>query len=153
MAEFSPDNDSYAAQQNTANAASTATASRRSKRQHKPKSIFGTSPDSVTTDLTPPVSTSKSKKKNQSSSSSSSSSSKSFNVENLTSNVGEEEEEDIDESLLEPEELLRRARSRLLEDLSEGGEDGVNGGGLNGEKGVLTLPHSLGKYKEVRKRE
>lgn len=148
MAEFSPD---HVTQQN-ATAASTATASRRSKRQHKPKSIFGTSPDSVSTDLTPPVSTSKSKKKNQSSTSTSSSR-KSFNVENLTSNVGEEEEEDIDESLLEPEELLRRARSRLLEDLSEGGEDGVNGGGLNGEKGVLTLPHSLGKYKEVRKRE
>lgn len=43
---------------------------------------------------------------------------------------------------LTPEELLKRARSRLLEDLSEGS--------LNGEKGVLTLPHSLSKYKEVR---
>ena len=43
---------------------------------------------------------------------------------------------------LTPEELLRKARSRLLEDLSEGM--------LNGEKGVLTLPHSLNKYKEVR---
>jgi hypothetical protein len=42
---------------------------------------------------------------------------------------------------LTPEELLKRARSRLLEDLSEGS--------LNGEKGVLTLPHSLSKYKEV----
>jgi hypothetical protein len=41
-----------------------------------------------------------------------------------------------------PEELLRRARSRLLEDLSEGN--------MNGDKGVLTLPHSLSKYKEVR---
>lgn len=40
-----------------------------------------------------------------------------------------------------PEELLRRARSRLLEDLSEGN--------MNGDKGVLTLPHSLSKYKEV----
>mmetsp|Transcript_1884 Transcript_1884/g.3308 ORF Transcript_1884/g.3308 Transcript_1884/m.3308 type:complete len:241 (-) Transcript_1884:511-1233(-) len=40
-----------------------------------------------------------------------------------------------------PEELLRRARSRLLEDLSEGS--------INGEKGVLTLPHSLSKYKDV----
>ena len=47
-----------------------------------------------------------------------------------------------DESTLEPEELLRRARSRLLEDLSEGAS-------LSGEKGVLTLPHSLSKYKEV----
>jgi hypothetical protein len=41
-----------------------------------------------------------------------------------------------------PEELLKRARSRLLEDLSEGS--------LKGEKGELTLPHSLSKYKEVR---
>jgi len=40
-----------------------------------------------------------------------------------------------------PEELLRRARSRLLEDLSEGN--------MNGDKGMLTLPHSLAKYKEV----
>jgi hypothetical protein len=50
-------------------------------------------------------------------------------------------EEEVDESNLEPEELLRRARSRLLEDLSEENADG--------EKGVLTLPHSLHKYKEV----
>lgn len=42
---------------------------------------------------------------------------------------------------MEPEELLKRARSRLLEDLSEGS--------LKGEKGVVTLPHSLSKYKEV----
>lgn len=48
----------------------------------------------------------------------------------------------LDEQDVEPEELLRRARSRLLEDLSEGS--------LKGEKGVLTLPHSLSKYKEVR---
>jgi len=47
----------------------------------------------------------------------------------------------LDEEDVEPEELLRRARSRLLEDLSEGS--------LKGEKGVLTLPHSLSKYKEV----
>ena len=63
----------------------------------------------------------------------------------------EEEEEDVDESTLEPEELLRRARSRLLEDLSEGsgGSNGA-GTGMNGDKGsVLILPHSLSKYKEV----
>jgi hypothetical protein len=47
-----------------------------------------------------------------------------------------------DEEILDQDELLRRARSRLLEDLSEGS--------LTGEKGVLTLPHSLAKYKEVR---
>lgn len=45
-----------------------------------------------------------------------------------------------DESL-DHDELLRRARSRLLEDLSQSN--------LSGEKGVLTLPHSLQKYKEV----
>mmetsp|Transcript_24744 Transcript_24744/g.49451 ORF Transcript_24744/g.49451 Transcript_24744/m.49451 type:complete len:592 (-) Transcript_24744:225-2000(-) len=164
MAEFSLDHHHHHVHPNVdavTATTTTATASRRSRRQHKPKNIFGTSPDSVTSDLTaPPVSTSKSKKKNQSSSTATSSSSSSsssskchINEENLTLNIGDEEEEDIDESLLEPEELLRRARSRLLEDLSEGSEDGVNGGtgggGLNGEKGVLTLPHSLGKYKEV----
>lgn len=53
----------------------------------------------------------------------------------------EDEEEEVDEASLTPEELLRRARSRLLEDLSEGS--------VNGEKGVMTLPHSLSKYKEV----
>lgn len=57
--------------------------------------------------------------------------------------------DDVDESLLEPEELLRRARSRLLEDLSEGQQQQLEGSG-GGEKGVLTLPHSLSKYKEVR---
>lgn len=46
-----------------------------------------------------------------------------------------------DESDLEPAELLRRARARLLEDLSTEG--------AMGEKGVLPLPHSLSKYKEV----
>mmetsp|Transcript_18285 Transcript_18285/g.52048 ORF Transcript_18285/g.52048 Transcript_18285/m.52048 type:complete len:395 (-) Transcript_18285:140-1324(-) len=51
------------------------------------------------------------------------------------------EETDEDEANLSQDELLRRARSRLLEDLSE-----VN---LNGEKGILTLPHALAKYKEV----
>lgn len=50
--------------------------------------------------------------------------------------VEEDDEEDLDH-----DELLRRARSRLLEDLSQSN--------LSGEKGVLTLPHSLGKYKEV----
>lgn len=53
----------------------------------------------------------------------------------------EEDEEELDEENMTPQELLRRARSRLLEDLSEGS--------VNGEKGVLSLPHSLGKYKQV----
>ena len=51
------------------------------------------------------------------------------------------EESFLEEANVKPEELLRRARSRLLEDLSEGS--------LKGEKGVLMLPHSLSKYKEV----
>ena len=45
-----------------------------------------------------------------------------------------------DDSGLEPEELLRRARSRLLEDLST--EAGL-------QKGALPLPHSLEKYADV----
>uniref|UniRef100_A0A7S2WG87 CCT domain-containing protein n=1 Tax=Eucampia antarctica TaxID=49252 RepID=A0A7S2WG87_9STRA len=45
-----------------------------------------------------------------------------------------------DESGLQPEELLRRARSRLLEDLST--EAGL-------QKGVLPLPHSLAKYSDI----
>jgi hypothetical protein len=53
----------------------------------------------------------------------------------------QEEEESVPEEDLDQDELLRRARSRLLEDLSESN--------LTGEKGVLTLPHSLAKYKEV----
>lgn len=45
------------------------------------------------------------------------------------------------EEALTPAQLLRRARSRLLEDLSEGS--------ISGQKGELTLPHSLTKYKNV----
>lgn len=47
----------------------------------------------------------------------------------------------LEDEDLEPQELLKRARSRLLEDLSEGS--------VKGEKGEMTLPHSLSKYKEV----
>jgi hypothetical protein len=54
----------------------------------------------------------------------------------------DEVEEEVDESDLEPAELLKRARSRLLEDLS------AENGGL--DKGTLAMPHSLDKYKEVR---
>jgi hypothetical protein len=52
----------------------------------------------------------------------------------------EEEDDDIDEEF-DSEDILRKARSRLLEDLSEGN--------LTGEKGQLTLPHALSKYKHV----
>jgi hypothetical protein len=61
-------------------------------------------------------------------------------VEEEEEDCEEEEEEDLNQ-----DELLRRARSRLLEDLSQGN--------INGEKGVLTLPHSLAKYKEVCEKE
>lgn len=50
-------------------------------------------------------------------------------------------DESSEEANATPDELLRKSRSRLLEDLSEGS--------LKGEKGVLTLPHALAKYKEV----
>ena len=59
--------------------------------------------------------------------------------------------EELDETV-EPEELLRRARSRLLEDLSGGNvKGGVIGtsGSATDENGVMVLPHSLSKYKEV----
>lgn len=57
--------------------------------------------------------------------------------------AGQDEEAtaEEEEGILNEDELLRRARSRLLEDLSQGN--------LHGEKGVLTLPHSLEKYKQV----
>lgn len=157
MMEFSPDHQNPAtdsATNDNNDIGMSTTTARRSKRQHKPKSIFGTSPDSVSSDISPPASTSsKSKKKNDRPSSTASSSSSS-SASKCHETIIDEDEEEIDESILEPEELLRRARSRLLEDLSEGGEDGVNGGvgGLNGDKSVLSLPHSLAKYKEVRYR-
>jgi hypothetical protein len=72
---------------------------------------FGTSPDSVATS---PIMLSASKDNNDSY---------------------------LDDEDMEPEDLLKRARSRLLEDLSEGT--------LKGEKGALALPHSLSKYKET----
>ena len=58
-----------------------------------------------------------------------------------TLNLSLQQNSSDDTENLTPEELLRRARSRLLEDLSEGN--------MNGDKGMLTLPHSLAKYKEV----
>ena len=59
----------------------------------------------------------------------------------------EEEEEDEDTSNLSPEELLRRARARLLEDVSTA--NGGPAGTSVASRGVLPLPHSLGKYKNV----
>jgi hypothetical protein len=56
----------------------------------------------------------------------------------------DDEDNDVDNFYenLSPDQLLHRARSRLLEDLSESC--------VTGEKGILTLPHALAKYKEVR---
>lgn len=85
----------------------------RLKKRNKSFDIFGTSPNSVISPIM--VSTDRS---------------------------DDESLSPVDEVDIAPEELLRRARSRLLEDLSAGS--------LTGEKGVLTLPHSLNKYKEVR---
>jgi len=59
------------------------------------------------------------------------------NNESLPTPVVDDEEEYLDH-----DQLLRRARSRLLEDLSQSSI-------VSGEKGVLTYPHSLKKYKEV----
>lgn len=60
---------------------------------------------------------------------------------NIGDNCSLQEDDPAD---LEPEELLRRARARLLEDLTT---QGTNNSG--GEKGVALLPHSLAKYKEI----
>jgi hypothetical protein len=60
---------------------------------------------------------------------------------------GEDEEEEEDTSNLSPEELLRRARARLLEDVSTA--NGGPAGTSVASRGVLPLPHSLGKYKNV----
>lgn len=132
------------------------------RRSERTIARLGTSPDSVT-DLNqdnPLTATSKSNKTNNNnntrSSTNTNASSKSRKkaappeiISKSPLSTTDEEDEDVDELTLEPEELLRRARSRLLEDLSESNGDGS--GGLNGDnKGsVLILPHSLSKYKEV----
>ena len=54
--------------------------------------------------------------------------------------ANDQRDDDVDEASLTPDELLRRARSRLLEDLSYN---------LNGDKGEMTLPHTLEKYQDV----
>ena len=57
---------------------------------------------------------------------------------------GVDTEDTEDEADLDPAELLRRARARLLEDVS------TEGGFKDGKGGLLPLPHSLNKYKKVR---
>ncbi len=64
-------------------------------------------------------------------------------IDSVILQSNDEDEQQVEhESLLEAEELLRRARNRLLEDLNCSDNCGT-------EKGVLPLPHSLEKYKEV----
>lgn len=61
-------------------------------------------------------------------------------------NNGDDDGDDVepleDESNLEPQELLRRARNKLFEDLTCAENCGL-------DKGVMPFPHSLDKYKEV----
>ena len=54
----------------------------------------------------------------------------------------EDEEEEVNEDDLAPDDLLKRARSRLFEDLSESNAYSNKGA-------LLILPHSLTKYKNV----
>lgn len=129
-------------------------------RKSKRSSRLGTSPDSVSGLVDTVKSTTKNSSSSSSDKSSSSGSSKSSRKKATRSPSPSDiilkspPSDEDDEANLEPEELLRRARARLLEDLSEGtdGNNGSNGGGLNAENkaSALILPHSLTKYKEVR---
>ena len=76
---------------------------------------------------------------------------KSFSMDVSMTNVPMQMQSDLSTStsisraaVENPTELLRQARARLLEDLHD------NSTGASGEKGVLRMPHSLAKYKEVR---
>jgi hypothetical protein len=80
----------------------------------------------------------------------------------MRANGGDEDADDehpqkeLEEELLSSEELLRRARARLLEDLMMEGKLGDSveagtGGSASSEKGTgVALPHSFEKYREVR---
>ena len=137
---------------------SAASGIRRSKRSIIKK--FGTSPDSVTDDLEedePSIKRkpSKPKKKNTTTKTTATATRKKSSRRSKTPpklvTTKSPPPEELDEAV-EPEELLRRARSRLLEDLSGGNvKGGVIGtsGSATDENGVMVLPHSLSKYKEV----
>mmetsp|Transcript_1905 Transcript_1905/g.4604 ORF Transcript_1905/g.4604 Transcript_1905/m.4604 type:complete len:510 (+) Transcript_1905:184-1713(+) len=145
---------------------------RRSKRAPKPK-VFGTSPSSVTEHLVEEggplaaaVTKSSAKKNNRPRSNSKTKSV--VKASNRASTGGKkkrmmavnlaragivpksedspnEDEEEVDESKLEPEELLRRARARLLEDMGTSIADSQSD--RPGDE--IALPHSLAKYKEM----
>jgi len=131
---------------------SAASGIRRSKRSIIKK--FGTSPDSVTDDLEddePSIKRkpSKPKKKNTTTKTTATATRKKSTRRSKTPPKLVTTKSPPPE---EPEELLRRARSRLLEDLSGGNvKGGVIGtsGSATDENGVMVLPHSLSKYKEV----
>ena len=142
---------------------------RKSKRNIARLGRLGTSPDSVSDDLveedetsTPLSSRVPNKKSSSNNSNSKTSKKKSSSSKQrkklppklISKSPPPDELEDDDEESLEPEELLRRARTRLLEDLSEGGGENRAGAGMNGGVGsdkndMMILPHSLSKYKEV----
>ena len=131
---------------------SSASGIRRSKRSIIKK--FGTSPDSVTDDLEddePSIKKkpSKPKKKNATTKTATAATRKKSSRRSKTPpklvTTKSPPPEELDEAV-EPEELLRRARSRLLEDLSGGS---VTSGSATDKNGVMVLPHSLIKYKEV----
>ena len=138
----------------------TATALTRSKGGAKSKvttttttassSTTTTNKASATSTIKKKSTTTKNTKKNSRLKSSQSTSQSPQLLISTTDQTKDEQIQELDESqLLEPEELLRRARSRLLEDLSEGNSNSSSHGG-GGDKGsVLMLPHSLSKYKEV----
>ena len=132
---------------------------RKSKRNIARLGRLGTSPDSVSDDLveedetsTPLSSRVPNKKSSSNNSNSKTSKKKSSSSKQrkklppklISKSPPPDELEDNDNESLEPEELLRRARSRLLEDLSEGGGENRAGAG-----NMMILPHSLSKYKEV----
>lgn len=76
------------------------------------------------------------------------------NTGHQSDDEGTEEDKEEDEARISPEELLRRARARLLEDLVMEGKmagDGRCGSTASSEKGsCMAMPHSFEKYREVR---
>ena len=107
--------------------------------------VYGTSPDTVISSLAVQTGNksagSRGKKAKKGARKKKSLRTPSSDDKDIDENAEDESEEEVNESDLDPKELLRRARSRLFEDLSA--ENGM-------EKGAMAFPHSLEKYKEVR---
>ncbi len=117
-------------------------------RKSKRMSRLGTSPDSVL-GLDETAKSNKNSSMERSNSKPRKKSTRSPSPSDIIINSPPSDEDD--EANLEPEELLRRARARLLEDLSEGCDYVGSNSGLNADNkaSALILPHSLTKYKEV----